>query len=547
MANRAPSTSPFPATTYDQAPYRSKPNPLSHPFNMALVAQLLGLPRPKLQGCRVLEIGSGTGTGLLPLAEDLPDAEILGIDLSATQVAMCNDAVATLGYKNIRFQQMDLMDVGADLGKFDYIIAHGMYSWVPDNVRDKLLSICCENLTDDGVVYVSYNVLPGWHMTQMLRDAATYHVKLLDDPQERVKHARELVDFLCEGIAGAEGSLPMVLKNYAEFYREHIRKLGPAGESLLLHDLLAGINHPVYFQAFTEHADRFGLEYLAEASFELSRMAALPARPRDFLEKSTSNLVEMEQYLDYLDMRNFRQSLLCKKGRTIDRSLSAQRLRGAYVRAELSSVSSRPQLNGNGPERFMASDGATIATKHPLSKAALQHLCDIAPRSIEFCELIRTARMLLGERPSDEETAADDACTSRDAQDLAQLLLQSYSKRRDIILLRAHDTKVTERVSEKPMARPYARYEARTSLLVTNAYHLAVELEPLPHALLQLLDGTRDREALIAGLLEMVNSGTLQAKWSEQNGKGTAELRAMFERIIDQVLKALAQRSLLVA
>lgn len=541
MGNREPSTS------YDQVPYRSKPNPLSHPENLAMVARLLGLSTPELARCRVLEIGSGTGTNLIPIAEDLPEAQHLGIDLSERQVAMCNESVAALGLKNVRFLQMDLMDVTPELGTFDYIIAHGMYSWVPPAVRDKLLTICSENLSENGVVYMSYNVLPGWHVSSLLRDSMRYHTRNLEEPGERSAQAREFLDFLCDGITGNEGSMPVVMKSYAEYYREHLRNLGPAGESLLQHDILAGINEPVYFHAFAEDAERHGLEYIAEAPFELSRMSQLPPGPRGFLERTVGSLVEMEQYMDFLDMRLFRQSLLCKKGRGIDRALSLERLRDLFVRAEVRSVSARPLLNGSGVERFMGPDGATIATGSPVSKAALQYLGDVYPRSIPFRELMATARLHLGQTPDDETTAQDDAGTSREAQELGQLLLQTFCKRRNIVTLSSLKPQVVERVSERPVVRALARHQARSSHVVTNAHHLAVELEPLPHALVPLLDGTRDRAALIEGLLELVRNGSLKVKNNDGPDKAEAELRATFNRIIDQVLTSLLQRALIVS
>jgi methyltransferase-like protein/2-polyprenyl-3-methyl-5-hydroxy-6-metoxy-1,4-benzoquinol methylase len=533
-------------TTYDEAPYRSMPNPLGHPSNMATVARLLGLSPPELSRCRVLEIGSGTGTNLIPIAEELSGGEHIGIDLSAKQVELCNEEVAALGLKNVRFQQMDLLDVSAELGKFDYVIAHGMYSWVPPAARDKLVAICQDNLTDRGIAFISYNVLPGWHVRQMLRDIMSYHVRTLDDPAARAEHAQQVLDFLCEGITGGEGSMPLILKTYAEHFRDRLRRLGPTADSLLHHDMLAGVNQPVYFHAFVEHATQHGLAYLAEAAFELSRMSTLPQGPRQLLEQTVDSLVEMEQYMDFLDMRMFRQTLLCKKEQPIDRTLSAERLRGLYVRAEVRSVSARPDLSGSSVERFMGPEGATISTNHPLSKAALQILSDIHPRSMEFCALVAAARLQLGEMPSQETQDEDAAAASRDAQEMGQLLLSSFCKRRDIVSLRAHETHVVERISDKPQARKLARHQARQMPMVTNAYHLNVELEPLPHALLQLLDGTRDRDGLIEGLLDLVRSGSLKVRSNEGEPKPIEQLRGTFDRVLDQILKSLAQRALLI-
>lgn len=77
------------------------------------------------------------------------------------------------------------MDIDDSLGRFDYILTHGVYSWVPPAVQEKILRLCASNLTEHGVAYVSYNVNPGWSMRGMLRDMMCYHASRFEDPRER--------------------------------------------------------------------------------------------------------------------------------------------------------------------------------------------------------------------------------------------------------------------------------------------------------------------------------------------------------------------------
>ena len=96
--------------------------------------------------CRVLELGCTDGGNLLPMAATLPRSSFLGIDLSGRQIAAGQKMIERLGLENVELRQMDIADVGEDFGTFDYIICHGVYSWVPPPVQDKILEICARRL-----------------------------------------------------------------------------------------------------------------------------------------------------------------------------------------------------------------------------------------------------------------------------------------------------------------------------------------------------------------------------------------------------------------
>src|SRR5690349_5278176 len=147
---------------YDETPYVSIAFPETHPDKLCAMARLFGLEAPDPARARVLELGCGDGTNLLPMAQHAPDARFLGIDLSARHVASGQAAIIACGLSNAEIRQQDVLDFGASEGKFDYIIAHGIFSWVPDHVRSQLLAIFRDNLSENGVAFVSYNAFPGW-------------------------------------------------------------------------------------------------------------------------------------------------------------------------------------------------------------------------------------------------------------------------------------------------------------------------------------------------------------------------------------------------
>ncbi|MBI3866078.1 MAG: class I SAM-dependent methyltransferase, partial [Planctomycetia bacterium] len=145
-----------PVTPYDEIPYISHPYPHSHPERLAAIARLLGLKPTPVDKCRVLELGCAAGNNLIPAAEALPGSTFLGVDLSERQIAVGCTTVDELELDNIELRHGNIMDVSADDGQFDYIIVHGIFSWVPHDVQDRILSVCKQNLTPNVVAYVSY-------------------------------------------------------------------------------------------------------------------------------------------------------------------------------------------------------------------------------------------------------------------------------------------------------------------------------------------------------------------------------------------------------
>src|SRR5260370_37085826 len=145
-----------PQSTYEEIPYSSNPFSYTHPDNLATVGMLMGMTPPSVERCRVLELGCAGGGNLIPMALALPESQFLGIDLSPRQIAMGQEVIDTLGLTNIKLRSMSIMDVKDDDGPYDYIICHGVYSWVPAEVQDKILTICNRNLGPTGVAYVSY-------------------------------------------------------------------------------------------------------------------------------------------------------------------------------------------------------------------------------------------------------------------------------------------------------------------------------------------------------------------------------------------------------
>lgn len=489
------------ATSYDQVPYPDLSYTQTHPNRLATVATLLGTSPPVPDHCRVLELGCASGGNLIPMAYSLPESEFLGMDISAHQIAKGQATIEALGLKNISLRHLDILEVNAELGQFDYIIAHGVFSWVPRLVQDKLLDICRQNLTPSGVAYVSYNTYPGWHMLGIMREMMLYHIRSLSDPWERAAHARGLLDFLAESVPADSSAYGSFLNMYAKFLKGELEGAKSRSDSVLLHDELEETNEPIYFYKFAERAAQHGLQYLGEAEFRTMLDNNFSPQVSETLRAMAKSIVDLEQYMDFLRNRTFRQTLLCHQDVRVNRKMKPERMTTFFVASRAQAVSPEPDIRSATVEQFRCSNGATLSTDHPVSKAAMLCLAEVWPQAIKFDELLCEARSRLGlntARAQDVDAVADDI--SRDAQALAVNLLTGYGYSSSLIELYARAPHFVAHVSERPVASPCARFHAQNSTLVTNLRHERVNLDEFDRYLLSCLDGSHDRAALVENL-----------------------------------------------
>ena len=257
----------------------------THPGRLAAVAVMFGMEPAPVGACRVLEIGCGNGGNLIPMAFYLPGSSFTGVDLAEGPIADGRRSVGELGILNLELLAMDLREIDAAMGEFDYIIAHGLYSWVPADVREGLLGVCRERLAPQGVALVSYNCLPGRHIRMMFREMMLYHTRGCSTDLERIERARELLLEIREARAYPRSWELMV--------EEQIEQMLNTDAGWFFHDDLAAVNEAFSVTEFVASASRHSLQYLGDAD------AAVLDHSGD------------EQHQDFLTLRQFRQTLLC--------------------------------------------------------------------------------------------------------------------------------------------------------------------------------------------------------------------------------------------
>lgn len=530
-------------TSYDQIPYPTVARFQTHPNHLAVLGKLLGMQPAPVVRCRVLDLGCGDGSNLIPMAYQLPESEFVGLDLSPKQIAAGQELIAGLGLTNITLHTKDIMEVEADVGQFDYIIVYGVYSWVPAAVQNKILDICRQHLTPQGIAYISYNIYPGWHLLGMVREMMVYYTRQVANPYQRAKKAREMLDFLVEMMptltrqpsARLKANL-MILESVQELYQQQ-------PDEYLLHDPLEAINEPLYLHQFVARTAPHGLRYLTDAESSALLAAYFPAEFSEALQKVAHTELEVEQLMDFLYSRSFRQTLLCHEEVALNQGeVTLEQWTGLQVASPAKPVEGEVDLFSTGLTKFRGPLGTTIATNQPLNKAALLHLAEVWPQPVPFKELLKVARARLNPATAQVYSAAD---LVREADTLGNMLLKGYAVA--AVELYAHRPPFVSQISSAPLVSPLARQQAQQSQHVTNQCHKMITLEDgVSRYLLPYLDGQHDRTALLEVLADLVAQGTLVVQFDGSEGQSPTQLRPILAEVLDQTLDKLKQDALLV-
>jgi methyltransferase-like protein/SAM-dependent methyltransferase len=486
-------------------------------------------PAP-VDGCRVLELGCASGGNLLPLAEALPNSRFVGVDLSARQIDAGRQVAAALRLDNLDLRACSILDVDDSFGKFDYILCHGVYSWVPREVRAHILAVCSRNLSAHGVAYISYNTYPGWYRRAPVREMMCYHVQNLPDPQQRIAQARALLDFLIRAAPVPDG-------HWARLLTEE-KKLIDAQESdsYLYHEHLEDVNQPFYFHEFIEQAAQHDLQYLGEA-LDATNLAIYPAEVQETLKAVSADLIQLEQYVDFLHNRTFRRTLLVHANVALNRSPGPDVVYGLLASATARPTTTDPDASFGEAVEFQNDEGVTVATSSPLAKAALMVLFESWPNVVSFDELWQRTAERLGPGGAGVPQAQTRA-------ELAGALVQLYLA--GLAGLHVHMPSFTTQPSERPQATPLARLQAETGAVIANRRHRTVKVSVLDRAVLRFLDGSRDRPGLVQALTDWVRQGELELHQHGRPLSDDAFIRSVLEQELEASLHRLGQSAVLV-
>lgn len=522
--------SPENETPYDRIAYTAASYPQMSPTHLGALGLLFGMRPKSAAQCRYLELGCGRGATLLALAQMFPESEFVGVDLSAKQIAGARKVASAAGLTNVRLEHRSIADVTREAdGEFDYITCHGVFSWVPPDVQEKILAIAGSQLSPQGISYVSFNTLPGWSHLRGLREMLLYHTARYPDPMEKFNQARAIISFLREtSPGGAEGWRARMLADFEKL-------LARSEPAYFLHEYLESTNEPCYFHQFMERASRHGLQYVCEASLAANSPGNLGSNAAKVIEMLKRSVVEAEQYMDFARNTQFRSSLLCRSDCPIERKLTPDRLSRLVFRATPLPLSTPKSLIADqSAVEFEFSGGIKFSSSDPWVKAALVYLSKQEGRFLSLQAIADGAA---------EELAGQSVPAMRGSVQELFGPLMGRCALVGVAQAALPDPKAfvpTTSLHDQPFAPPLARAQAAARIPVL---HRDLFCHPIPEdaaAVLALCDGTKSHAEIGIEFAAQVTAGKILPLAPGADGRSLD-----VETTVARLFKILAERGCL--
>ncbi|WP_425363666.1 methyltransferase regulatory domain-containing protein [Candidatus Tisiphia endosymbiont of Hybos culiciformis] len=489
---------------YDDFPYESFPYTYTRPEHLRTIGLVFGMQPPMVENARILDIGCGEGGNMIDFAESYPESYSLGIDLSQVQINNGIEVVKSLGLKNIELKHLSILDFDESFGKFDYIICHGIFSWVLDEVREKILEISSKLLSPNGIVFISYNTLPGWNMQKTIRDMMMFHSAIFTDKHDKLQQAKLLLDFVSDSLEGSESPYSKFLQHETDFFKN-------LSNSYLLHEYLGEDNTAFYFQEFITNARKHNLNYLGDSLLSAMFVGNLPEKTAEKLQ-SINDIVRTEQYMDFITNRKFRTTLLCHDNVMINRTIKSNELAGFYTTFNIRPATPENEVDISNAVESLGfyhgnSESPDISTSSPIMKAFFYVYADNIGNPLTLDQITQLAMKKL------ENLQLKDFREEVDSV-IANLVLQGY------VQIFATKPSSIYTISSKPKVSELARYQAKklekTNLFVTNRINAVIPLQLHEKYIIELLDGTNSIEQIEEKIFEKFAAGLLVA--SNKNG-----------------------------
>lgn len=450
---------------YDELPYLTSARRKASPDCIATVSSLLGHKVNDPSKSRILEIGCGTGEHIITIASSYPESYCLGVDLSPVQINMGLEFIKKLQLENIELSVSDFNNLKAE--KFDYIIAHGLMSWIPINEQKNLLETIQKHLTNEGIAYISYNTFPGWHEKKIIREIMLGASNLENNIVERAKAG-------LLRLSQAELALKNDTSAYSVSIQEHHKKFQKLPIWYIAHEYMEPNNNPFYFEEFSSLLNTCSLEFLGEINLDSMIASNYPATFSKILEKE-ENLIKREQLSDYFLNRSFRESLIRKKLNFKNKINTLEAVSTMWIRAQ---VDRTPKFDTKDSFAFQFKNNTNIGISDSIHEKALQKLSKSWPAAVSFTELVSNS---LNQKDVNAKNLAD----------LSIFLSSIYTK--NLLELFFSNPKIAS-ISDKPLISELARHQINTSNTVTNSIFENVDInDEVCKKLFPLLDGKKTK------------------------------------------------------
>ena len=526
--------------TYDKQVYTSNAFPFSSPGHLRAAAHLWGLESVPLENARVLELGCAGGGNLLPFAVAYPNAHVVGVDLSSIQVNQGKEVIEALGLKNLHLHAMSLTDITPDFGQFDYIIAHGVFSWVPPEVREAMLRIVRDNLSPLGIGYISYNTYPGWKAGDIVRDAMMLHSHAAQTEDEKLSSAKAVLNLLSDGIAGSNPLAPSLKATVAQL-RKH-------SDYYIAHEYLEIFNNPCYLLEFVNLADQYNLTHVgdAEPHIEMSTTYGQNVQLNHSLVALGQPREMRQQYLDFAMGRNFRKSLLVHKDRADQVSTGPNLEKLIDLRWAGHFISVEPETNApKNRLSFKNHRNLPLHSNNVVVTAIVNSLTKAWPASVSFNGLVENVKSTLATDHNTDDLAAE---VLKALQTLFRLNSLRYTLEPS-----PYDNHLEKNTTNSPTAIPgfthllEQRQNPGFGIGLYNLWHESVhiQLKEAEHYITQKINGIQNRKQLATQLRDALSQGVVPAN-DGTSLKGQRNLDPKADKMLGNVLNLLKRQALTV-
>jgi SAM-dependent methyltransferase/methyltransferase-like protein len=452
-----------------------------------------------------LELGTGEGGQLLNLAFDYPGADFVGFDLSSLQIDRARWCAERLGLRNVQFHQGDIGALPEDLGTFDYVICHGVHSWVPEPVRLAAMEAIRRHLGPHGVAMVSYNTRPGWDVITHLRDAALEVASQVTDLSERIAATREVFQTMLHEVDRGNP--------YSRLVEQALTVALGAKDSYLAHEHLSVVNDPSFLHEVVTQAADHGLRYLDD----LASPATPPIVTPDASPPRCLADVWPQHLFDLVNGVRFRAGVLCHGAVPVSERTDPTTLRGLHMTAPLRSVEpdtpSNPDTASHAVSRFVSQNGRRLQTTSPTMVRVLRTLVEHYPSSVPVDDLL---------------------ASSRDADALLQRLDGLGTS--GLAWFTTEPIVHATAMSTRPVVPAVTRLALEIGEPAANRQYELVPLNPFARFIAIRLDGSRSTADLVDASMAALDCGELVVADPDDRHPTRAEMAAFVSDVLQALL-----------
>ncbi|MGC0372206.1 MAG: hypothetical protein DGJ47_000914 [Rickettsiaceae bacterium] len=516
--------------SYNETPYESYPYYNSSPEKLATLGTLFGMTPPDIENAKVLELGCASGGNLIPHAIKYPKGKFVGVDLSENQIKEGQEHIKNLGLKNIELKYMSITDIDKKFGEFDYIICHGVFSWVPTEVQNKIFEVAKNNLSKNGITYISYNTLPGWNMVRTVRDMMQYHSKGFTNSKDKVSQSRALLSFVKDALDGQDSA-------YAKMMSQEAEMLTKQADPYIAHEHLAEYNTQSYFSDFMQQAQSHKMQYLSDVAINTMYLGNMPEKVQEKLN-ALNDIVQTEQYMDFINNRRFRSTLLCHQGVKINRALNSDTIKKFALSLPIKPEKpiDKANLEKNPSMKFLirGKKDSSISSHSPYLTAVLCVLSENTGFPLNYETIIKKANDLF-----------EKDCSKQIEQDFLKNAMNLVMK--GIMEITLKEQSKNSISLDKPKALPLVQYQIKHNKnnWVTSYNHSPVAINLFDKLALSYMNGQNNLNQISELLSSDIKDGKLSMNKDNKKVEDPKEMKTELLNALKQSIAKYATNGIL--